>query len=403
MAKRWFLAALATLGLVGSTAAQAPLPLPMEGQPPVYQAQFAGDPTLAPAAQFCPPAGPLPEGDGLCTLPNDGTGNAFSDECCGRDGYGLWVNVGGMGLLRQSLGNKVLGFLDPGITVGGTQVFTTTGRLPPPGSQPVVNTHDVSPQMQFGPRASVMWREPCWAFELTGFYLSESTVASTTVIPARIDMGFGFFPAPRGFTPGMFLQNDLVKLSVQTTMYDGEANYRFNTAKNFEWIVGARYLDYQERFNIFTELDPVRRGTLNPLTTSYITDRVHNRITAGQLGFETWQDLTERIGVGGTLKGAWGANFANYEHLLVRGDGFLGPGLHRSETQFSHVYEAALYADFCITEQLKIRAGYQGLWLVDVPLSVSEINFNLNAPGAIFNKTGSVFFHGPMVELRFVF
>ena len=60
MAKRWFLTALTTLGLVGPAAAQMPAPLPNQG-PPIYQAQFCGDPVQQPPSQFCGEgAGPAP-------------------------------------------------------------------------------------------------------------------------------------------------------------------------------------------------------------------------------------------------------------------------------------------------------------------------------------------------------
>src|SRR5207237_4187023 len=169
MTRRWFLAALAMLGLAGSAAAQAPPPMPLSqgpSTPQVYQPQFAGEPMPVMPGQFCPAPAP----DSPVSLPNDGSPNSFSDDCeCG--GQGVVVSVGGIGLMRQHLGNRQLGFLDPGINILGTQIFADTGILPPAGTPPVLNLHDVSPDMHFGGRASVQWREGDYAFELCGFYI----------------------------------------------------------------------------------------------------------------------------------------------------------------------------------------------------------------------------------------
>jgi hypothetical protein len=405
MVKRWILTALTTLGLVGPAAAQMPAPLPQG--PPIYQPQFCGDPTQPPPAQFCGEGGgPAPAAGGdMCCLPNDGSANAFVDQCGCRDGYGFCVEVGGIGMQRQPVGNKVLGFLDPGVNINGTQTFANTGLLPPAGTPAVLNTHDLSPDMQLGIRAGLVWREPEWGFEVCGFYVPNNTTSTTAAVPARIDLGFNFFPTPIGFTPGngLWLQDDVATLRLTTRLWDGEANFRWCTAKNFDWILGVRFVDYRESLDLLTEQSVLRTGVIDPNTTADIAWNVQSRIVAAQIGFETEQQLTERIAFGAMGKGGAGANFTSFDHTLTRGDGFQGPGYHHTATQVSQVYEISAYLDFTITEQWRVRAGYQGLWLVDVPLATDQINFDLNNTGAPFNRNGSVFYHGPIVEVQFVF
>src|SRR5262249_51177211 len=128
-----------------------------------------------------------------------------------------------------------------------------------------------------------------------------------------------------------------------------------------------------------------------------------NHIAALQLGFESRRDVTSQVGVTFMAKGAWGANFAEVEHTLVRGDGFQGPRTNRSRAAFAHAYELGLFADFAVTEQFRIKAGYQPLWLVDIPEASSQIPFNLQDIGRPFNTHGSAFFHGPMLEVQFLF
>jgi hypothetical protein len=409
MTKRWFLAALASLGLVGPAAAQMPVPMPMPGQgPPVYQAQFCGDPQTPTPPQFCggPMGPPAPAGGDFNQLPNDGSGNAFTDQECGcRDGFCCGVNIGAMGLQRQSLGNSVIAFVDPGIVINGQQIFANTGNLPPPGSPVAISMHDISPDMQGGVRAALLFREPEWAVEICGFYLADNTVTHTASMPAQLDLLFNFFPTPIGFTPGngLWLQDDIAQLKFSSQMYNGEFNYRWDTAKNVEWLAGLRYIGYNEALNITTEQAILRTGVFDPNTTATVTSSVHNRIVGLQLGVDINQRLTEHVGIGGTLKGVWGANFADIDRTVERGDGFFGPGVHHSETQFSHAYEADVYADFCITEQWRIRAGFQCLGLVDVPLAPENMNYDLGNLRAPFNRHSSVIYYGPMLEMQFIF
>ncbi len=52
---------------------------------------------------------------------------------------------------------------------------------------------------------------------------------------------------------------------------------------------------------------------------------------------------------------------------------------------------------------MKLRAGYQAFWLVDVTTSQDQIDFNLANKAGTQNHTGSIFYHGPMIEMQFLF
>jgi hypothetical protein len=186
-------------------------------------------------------------------------------------------------------------------------------------------------------------------------------------------------------------------------MASGEANFRFNTTKYFDWIVGVRYIDYQESLSMLIDDDSLSTGVINPQTVATYSTGVHNRLLGFQFGCEAEWCLISRVAFGGFAKGIWGANFADIDINLTRLDGFQGPGAHISKTIFSQAYEVGLFADLLITEQWKLRVGYEGLFLCDVPLAVQQINFDLGNPRGHFNDNGSVFFHGPIVEVQFVF
>ena len=42
-------------------------------------------------------------------------------------------------------------------------------------------------------------------------------------------------------------------------------------------------------------------------------------------------------------------------------------------------------------------------WVVNVPEAVDQVDFDLSHTPGIKNKHGSIFYHGPMVELQFLF
>lgn len=443
MARRWFLAALATLGLASQVLAQAPLAMPMQpyGQMPmpmaqmpmppmgpmgapggmamppggsVYQPAFANDPAPVTAPEFCPDpsnnAPPAPS-DTAFSLPNDGSPNAFDEGCKGcNQGYGFLVNVGFVGYMRQSLGSSKLGFLDPGVTVtnpdGTTSQVFHTGTLPPAGSPAVLDYHDVSQEMHFGPKLSLQWREEDFGFEVTGYYIGQQSHSSMTLqTPGQVTLGFAYFNTPPGFggNGGLFNDVDQVKLSYQNAMASGEANFRLRQTESFEWIFGVRGFNEDERFSIYAQNNILEIGGLNPALSAEYTTRTHSRIVGPQIGFETESSLISRVAIGGSFKAMVGANFEDTDVTLRRGDFFYGPSIHSSSTILGQVYEANLFADFLIFDQVKLRVGYQALFLVGVPEAQQQVNFDLTNPAGNLHSHGSEFYHGPMLELQIVF
>ena len=188
-----------------------------------------------------------------------------------------------------------------------------------------------------------------------------------------------------------------------------EANYRYTDAAvtGAELIAGFRYLDLDERLSTFTDDDgvqfPLTNGQADPDRVATYAVRTHNHLIAPQLGFEWDKNLTHWLGLGVSAKGAWGANFVTLDRSLVRGDGFVGFAGSKSETQFSQMYEINAFVDFHILERLTLRMGYNTMWFLDMANVVDQYDFNLQNTNNINNRNGSIFFHGPMAELQFLF
>jgi hypothetical protein len=405
MFKRWIKATLILLGLAVQANAQQP-PAPPGGGP-MYPPTFANNPAALLGPQFCPGPESQPKEPELpFSLKRDGSPNAFDEQCpgCGM-GCGVYFYIGAMGLQRQGLGNGVVAVRDPGSNFPNIPVNVDTGNGPGPGAPTIADFNNIHPNMMGGVRTTIGWREGDHAFEVAGYYLGRTTSSHTTSVPGTLDLPFAGFPSPIGFQGNNFLwlQADQVIQQLQTQLASVEANYRFTTAPGFDFLFGVRYIDYQERYSITTADDSLVVQPVNPTQVATVGANVHNRLVGAQFGFEGTVPVVERFCVGFNAKGVWGPNFLHRDYFVERGDGFQGPNSHADHIFFSHAYEINLFADVLLWETIKLRAGYQAFWLVNIPEAHAQINFNPGNPFGTANNTGSAFFHGPVVELQIAF
>jgi hypothetical protein len=439
----WIGAALLCLGLAdaGTLRAQAPPPAPQGGPGPgamvaapqgyAYPGVGGGFPGAAPGAPV--PVGlsgipgmmpgftgnPCPPGVQPITLQMDGSPNAFEGDCPCCQQQGLYLSVGGMGMFRQRLTHTEIAQLDPGITLAnGTTIFTDTGNIPFFKSPLAVDLHDMPQNANWGVRATIGYRcDDFFSIEFSGYYLLQSDAALTVANPARLDLPFDTFPTPIGFQGdnGLWSQADIVRTSLQTTLASGEANLRYRptgnrwTGSGIDLLAGVRYFDYFERFGIYTGDDDLTGATFDifgnpdPRVQALYQVETHNRILAGQLGFDAQFQPLRWIGLGFAAKGAWGVNFLENDVRLIRGDNFVGFDTRTNRQVFSHLYEGNFYFDFAPWQCLHIRGGYNMLWLVDIAEAAKQVDFNLANTLGRQRHDGSVFYHGPTMELQFIF
>jgi hypothetical protein len=374
--------------------------------PPVSQPTFANDPGPPTSPEFCPGPGDIPKDDSLFGVPTNGVPNAFDEKCNGcNEGLSCLVNVGFLGLQRETLNSTKFAFLDAGVLQRNGVVLFHTGAMPSPGAPAIIDSQDLGQEMRYGVRASVQGHADDLGFELAGFYTGPRESTLTTLMPAQLTLGFALFPVPAGFTgnKGLFSDADRVALSNSSTIWGAEANFRYKQNDNIEWIFGVRYVDFKDSIGVFVDNNSLETGFVTPSLLAQYNIQTQSRIVAPQLGFETEWCLFRRLAVGATIKGAWGPDFEETNVSLTRGDGLAGPGIHHTSTEFTQIYEVSLFADILITEQVMIRLGYQALWLIGSPQADQQVNFNLTNPGGNLNNHGSVFFQGPIAELRLVF
>ncbi len=394
------------------------------GQGTVATAQYLPGmpaPAAMPEPLPCPPTNPLPTnlvpgpisplvapkgpGDDL-SLPA-GIRGAFQCEEYATPCH-VYFHMGAIALKRQDLGNGVVAFTDSSVLVPtetGAQTFVTNFA-------PALDANTLSPDMTFGGRATLGWlsEEFGCALEMSGFFIPLSDTFTEAVSPTRLNTFF--INTPRGFSggdDGIFRQVDRVRATQDTSLGSAEINVR-TFSKIFtgcEPLFGVRYFYHLERFSILTDddsianADPFGRGV--PLRVATYSSRVRSNFIAPQFGLEYQHDLLPGLAVGLYGKAAAGVSFSDIEITLDRADGRRGVTGTRQRRQFSQVYDVGLFFDGYILERLRVRAGYQALWLNHVPEAVDQVSFDLSQPLGRQDNTANIFYHGPSIELQFLF
>jgi hypothetical protein len=361
-------------------------------------------PCAGPTPNLAP--GPLspsqaPPGPPDClSLSRDHT-SAFQCEDFPREDA-FFFTFGEQGLFRQKLGKGAVALFDP--------QNLDTGNAPPPGSPVAQRFNDITPNMAYGFRGTVGLLCGCDSFELTGFYLFNRQ--SSTDLTAQGQLDVFFFGTPLGFegNNGLWLQADRVRTTMSTTIWNTEANYRHSNPGfvDCDVICGVRYLEFKDGLRVYTGDDDVTfldvNGRPDPLRQATYSVLTWNRILAPQLGVEMTKNPCCWLTLGATAKGAWGVDFNSTQFSLTRGDGFEGFNIHRpGPTVFTQVYDLTGYVELHLTERCRIHGGYTALWLVDLPMAQDQFNIDLTNPRGKKDTHGSVFFHGPMVELQLLF
>jgi hypothetical protein len=402
MAKWWIGVALVSFALAFPGAALAQFP-PFDGGPPPMPEPLpvsgTGPPGCAPNA-----GGPPPLTEKTLTIGGDRSNAWGCEETYDNgplqnfgQGCACYLAIGSTAYRRQSLGSRPLAVLDP--------QNIDTGNPPPPGQPVIENTSTVAPPLDWGPKVTVGYRWDGGSVELTGFYLSERSASHTIARPGRIDLPF--FNPPLGFEGdnGLWLQADRNTITHESALGNAELNYRCAPICGYglEILAGVRYLDLKERFKVFTDDDGLTVFPPDPFRMATYSLQTHNRILAGQLGFDWEHPLWRMIGFGFFAKGAWGENFIKQEVTLIRGDGFRAAPGQFSKTTFGSIYETGVYLDVFLCDRVRLRGGYNAMWVVNVADAAENVDFNLRDRAGIPDHSGSIFYHGPSIELHILF
>ncbi len=351
------------------------------------------------------PPGPGPE----LSLPA-GHSSAFQAENYAIESA-FYTSIGTQAWQRDRMGHQPIAVMDQQYARLAALGFPVpaTGRdtgNPSPSLAPVIlDSHDVSETYVFGPKLTIGYicNGEC-AFEISGWYTPSSSHSASTVAPGLVD---GLFSGnPFGFTAdnGLWLQADAMSVTRTSQTGNIEANFRMTNPgiRDWELILGMRFFDLDETLDILANDDGLTSG-FDPRRIATYTARTQNRLAALQIGTEYGFLVLPWLSFGGTAKWAPGANFTESNVSLTRGDGFIGFNQSSNHIQFSQIFEAGFWFDVHFTERARMRAGYNAMWLLGASVAQDAIDFNLNVPYPNHNTNGSIFWHGPQIELQFLF
>jgi hypothetical protein len=372
---------------------------PPAGMPTVLAEPIPYNATQAAAAPSAAPVGTA----GACSemsLPAN-IGTAWNDQC--DYDYGTWYgNLGYKGLFRERPGHRLAAVLDPSDVKNGQ---------PPPANAPeILDFHDIPHAYSNGVVTTIGYHFGCCnAIELTGFYMSQVTAGKQVDAAGRLSTPFHNFPVGFEGDDDLFLHEDVLKETLKTAIGSAELNYRwwYVSDSDFSYTLGIRYFDLYERFDFYNGDDDLTvhgsNGLPDPRRQATYSTTAHNRLLMPQLGYDWTHPVNTWLALQVTAKGAWGVNFLDVDTALKRGDGFQGPPGHRSDTLFSHLYEMGFYVNIPFAERGQLRAGYNLMWAVDVAEATSQVDYNLANHAGKSNNEGSIFYHGPTIELKILF
>jgi hypothetical protein len=263
-----------------------------------------------------------------------------------------------------------------------------------------------TPRYHWGVQARAGVQVGSDAIELSAFYLKDQTDSGTVTAPGRIDVVFGTAASPANFQgdKNLWLQADQVTVSLRTQLWGADLNYRHVVWTGFELLAGVRYIDQSETFDVFTDDDGQVFQPANPLLQATYESHVHNRIPGGQLGFEITQFLVPQwFSLGLSNKNMIGPNFMEADNRLIRGDGLIVDLGRATKTTISGAVEVNVFATLWLGPNLRLSGGYQALWLFNVAEAHDQVIFNPNVPLTTINRSDSIFYHGPRIELQLAF
>jgi hypothetical protein len=360
------------------------------------------------------PKGPPPE----LSLPANHT-SAFQCETFPPE-EAFFASLGAQGLQRYHLQRQQYVFREVSPNPANPPDLSPSQFYPllPPSARPALgDLSNIHPDMDSGIRATFGYLFGNQAVELTGFYVSPRAKSQTTLMAGLLTVPFGTVSPsfPIGFEGNndLWVNADRVVARYSSQTGNVEFNYRtWNTGVNdTEALIGIRYAHSQELVSINTDDEFFARNSLNvidPKRSANYTSGVRNNLVALQFGGE-WSSnvpvpLLQRF-LWITLQGkaAYGPNFIERRFKLIRGDGLQGFDVAKTDINFGQIYDLTAALDFHLLERLRLRVGYQALWLCGTSNAGSQINFDLTTQGKQKLDYNSQFYHGPMAEMQFLF
>ena len=276
--------------------------------------------------------------------------------------------------------------------ISRTVDFTSDGIAGPI----VLSTNDLSFQEESGFRITGAYVvAPSTNLEVS--YFGTFTWADAAQVTSDTDNLYSVFSEFGTLPFNGFLETDeanLHRIEYQTQLNNGELNLRHRWISadclvHGSWLGGVRYLRLSERFRHFTQ------STLNDGELDYLVTTKSNLVGV-QLGGDAYVCISPRFKLGVEAEaGLYGVRSKQRTDITSTTiDPPLREAVENDDVAF--IGEAGFIALFRITPRLKMRGGYQVLYLNGVALAAE--NFNPTPPffgrTPFLNDNGEALYHG---------
>lgn len=189
-----------------------------------------------------------------------------------------------------------------------------------------------------------------------------------------------------------FLDADIMQVDAESQLHNAE----LNLAKQLGWIevlAGFRYFQLDDYLNINAE--DFQNGT----SDYFIASR--NHLYGGQIGTRITQEL-ERFELRCTTKaGLFGNDSSQHSYVADFDNTFVLRNTDPSQGQTAFIGEVNVEGILPITKSLRLRGGYNLLWVEGVGLAADQLDFSdTPTSGETLNSRGGVFFYGANAGLE---
>lgn len=228
-----------------------------------------------------------------------------------------------------------------------------------------------------------------WGFGMEADYWGQFSFASRKGIS---DPGVLALPGDLGLTSPNFFDVDSVLQTYSSEIDNYEINFVLPYG-SWQWIAGFRYMSVDERFDLSTASAVAGSGDYQVIA--------RNRLYGGQIGARGQWEIGRFI-LDTSVKGGVFANAAHQDQFAVDASGFPIRQTSGDEHQAAFVGEVDANLLIPMGSHLTARLGYEGVWIADLALAPSQLDFtDTSTSGTGVYTRGGILLHGFIAGLDF--
>jgi hypothetical protein len=254
----------------------------------------------------------------------------------------------------------------------------------------LMTTHDLNYSMVAGPRLALGYQlNDCAAVEISYFGLHHWEDSDVVLGSNNLRL-----PGDLALATQDFFDADRMQADYRSELHNVEANlYRQVGCQDFAVLIGFRYLNLDETFNIHA----------NDIDAGGSNYNIHakNHLFGGQFG-SRWQRQWNRLGLDIVGKaGIYGNDASQHTFVGDFDDAFVLRNSTTNGGRVAFIGEVGINGTYKLTKTLSARAGYNLLWIEGLARAMDQLDFTdtpTSGTSLVFGK--GAFLHGASVGIE---